>query len=205
MNFRWKPLFSVGLLALLGVLLSAASAKADTWTYQFTGTGDLNGTDFTLTTTSPLGFSTTNLLTSPNVTVSSITDVHFVGVDSGMMTGLNFQLEDCDLFGITSCTQVGVLNIMYPAFVPVNCPLCPTLVDVPVVFYGAGASDPLLSLVTPGTYVGAAQPANGDLVISGIVATPEPGTISLMLIGLVGLGILAAVSKRKPLGQALVS
>ena len=39
----------------------------------------------------------------------------------------------------------------------------------------------------------------------GSVPAPEPSTINLMLIGLVGLGTLAAVSKRKPLSQTLVS
>src|SRR5277367_5806974 len=51
MKLKVKSLFSVGLLALLGVMLGAPSAHADTYTYTFTGLDSLSGTDFVLTDT----------------------------------------------------------------------------------------------------------------------------------------------------------
>jgi hypothetical protein len=42
---------------------------------------------------------------------------------------------------------------------------------------------------------------NYDTTFAPVIPTPEPSSLSLMLIGLVALGTLAAVSKRKTPGQ----
>lgn len=161
----------IGLICVLGI----TQAKADTYTYVFTGAGLLSGTDFTLTTTAviPTTFGLNDVSDE-----TSATDLIEFGADQGAIqyiflnggsTALSFAASG---LVIASSTAVG------------------------------GASYTGMVAAGPGTY----GTNGGTIVVTDITpAVPEPSALSLMLIGLVALGTMAAVSKRKPLGQSQVS
>jgi hypothetical protein len=178
MNFKVKSLFSVGLLALLGVMLCAPSASADTYTYVFTGSGNLLGTDFTLESTGliPLedGLNVADLLQQSADLVCAL---------GNLCAGNDGPLKDIYFDG-GSCGDILGGN---PAG---------------ITFFCTGRSSVGFSgtfSLTPGT---STITGWGTLVVTDVTATatPEPGTFGVMLIGLVALGTSAAVRTRKPLG-----
>jgi hypothetical protein len=180
-----KLISKVGIVAAMIVIcLSAGSgiARADSVTYTFTGAGILAGDNFTYV--SPGGYMT---LPSGQLPVTTASDFYLCGFNTGLpITGWALNGPDAlDAFLI---------------FTGVNVPPSPpTGIDILSFSFGVNQS-PAINMGQPitTTTLDLANAAGQPIMTIGTlsaVATPEPSMISMLLSGMLGLGLLAGLMR----------
>jgi hypothetical protein len=182
-----KLISKVGIVAAVIVIcLSAGSgiARADSVTYTFTGAGILAGDNFTYV--SPGGYLT---LPSGTMPVTTASDFYFCGFNTWLpITGWAFNGPDAvDAFLI---------------FTGVNVPPGqPPVIDILSFSFGVTQS-PAINMGQPitTTTLDLANNAGQPIMTIGTltaVPTPEPSMISMLLSGMLGLGLLAGLTRQR--------
>jgi PEP-CTERM motif len=186
MNICKKFLFATGLLGLLCLLLPGP-ARADT-IYTYTSQTLSDGSTFTITLdfTTPLAAGLSNVDESSNVSSWSMSD----STDGVTLTSTTNYLADLYLTTSNTATPVLPTNWEIVAYAD-------SLDDPPSInSYDTGPVPPqdgvaynlpdgvsvyYFNLYSPGSWT--------------VTTTPEPGTLTLMIAGIVGLGLLAGVKR----------
>jgi len=169
-----KSFWIVPLLFLLFAVIDVSAARADSISYSYTGAGVFAGTQFTYISLS--GY----LSAAEYATPTTATDLYLNGVDFAPIAQIVFFVDP------TSAR----LYFCAPPLNPNQGSAC----------YGGPFFSSLPSV--PGTFlsvdnVSVANGVDGTLVVSDLsVATPEPGTFSLMLIAIGLLGAMLVMRKR---------
>jgi hypothetical protein len=163
--------FSVALVSFF-VILNVPAASADTITYAFTGVGTFAGTSFSVVSSAYITAPPPDFSLSPEA--GAVVDYAPSGppTTAGTLISINGMTGEIDL--ITSLDGTLAFSIGHEVY--------PT---APVTDYAI--------------HVNGVQ--TGEVTVTDVpTSTPEPGVRSLMLMGLMSLGLVLAMRKRAVLG-----
>jgi hypothetical protein len=205
-----------GVVAFVALLAMPSTASATILTGTTQNIGNESGTYTTLTTSGPVAWS---IGTADAGTVTETVVSGFTGSGIGPFTGLSFiysltvtkgiiaTLSTTDYTGflvdagvlskpsgytITGSDTSGVVNLGYPPIGSTN--TVTVILNTNALDYTFGA----LNLIDGGVYSGASNTFFAPLVGGPSIATPEPASMTLCMIGLVTFGGFGAWRRSRP-------